>query len=73
MTTKTFDAVNDICGDDNLVINIINDFNDCVEEEKNISKQIQRIEFDGYSRIEFLLYYNYILVGYVEKIDGFGL
>lgn len=73
MTTKTFDAVNDICGDDNLVINIINDFNDCVEEEKNISKQIQQIEFDGYSRIEFLLYYNYILVGYVEKIDGFGL
>ena len=73
MTNKTFYAVNDICGDDNLVINIINDFNDCVEEEKNISKQIQQIEFDGYSRIEFLLYYNYILVGYVEKIDGFGL
>lgn len=73
MTTKTFDAVNDICGDDNLLINIINDFNDCVEEEKNISKQIQEIEQTSYNTIEFLLYYNYILVGYVEKIDVFGL
>lgn len=73
MTTKNFDAVNDICGDDNLLINIIDDINNCVEEEENISKQIQEIELSSYNTVEFLLYYNYILVGYVEKIDGFGL
>lgn len=73
MTTKTFDVVNDICGDDNLLINIINDLNDCVEEEKNISKQIQEIESTSCNTIEFLLYYKHFLVGYVEKIDVFGL
>jgi len=68
MTSKKFERYCDICGDDNLVINIIDDIsNNCVKEEDNISKQIQQIEFDGYSRIEFLLYYNYILVGYVKK------
>lgn len=72
MTSKKFERSSDICGDDNLVINIIDDINKCVEED-NISKQIQQIEFDGYSKIEFLLFYNYSLVGYVEKIDGFGL
>lgn len=73
MTTKQFDEVNDICGDDNLVINIIDDINNYVEEEENISKQIEEIELNSYNTIEFLLYYNYILVGYVEKIDVFGL
>ena len=73
MTTKKFEKSSDICADDNLVINIIDDINNRVAEEDNISKQIQQIEFESYNRIEFLLYYNNILVGYVEKIDGFGL
>ena len=75
MSTKQFENVNEFCGDDNIVINILEDNNyfGYYINQDEITKEIQKIEFDGYNRIEFLLFYNYSLVGYVEKIDGFGL
>ena len=74
LDTKLFEETNEICGDDDLVIHMLDDITNVNEEQEEIfTSEIKKIEYDGYSSIEFLLYYQYRLVGYVEKVDTFGL
>lgn len=75
---KLFHRKSDICGNDNLVINLNENFcNTHVVEridEEEVSDIIQNIEFSSNNTIEFLLYSQFNrLVGFVEKYDGFGL
>ena len=78
LQTKLFDKRNDFCADDNVVINIDEDYlaNPVTTEwdETAISEKLQENDMFSNTVIIFVLYSpDMRLVGYVEEFDDFGL
>ena len=78
LQTKEFDKANDFCADDNVVINIDEDYlaNPMTDEWDTTTIREKLDEFDYLSNtvLIFILYSpDNRLVGYIEEFDDFGL